>query len=177
MKLRTDIKNEKRNNILVILFIILFFTGAKLFSQTTDLARKTYLNPESNKETTYLFPNEGLSFVSQENNADSIYISIMADSVSEHQYMVNFYAFFPETIDIKTVTRIVIEFDDNSIFMVDAFRVEKENNYVEYDISKSLYVKLITVKFNRIIFNEKTQVTAKSNKDYFMSFFNAIANK
>lgn len=178
MKLRTDIKNEKRNNLLMILFSILFFAVATIASgQTEVLSRKTYFNSDLNKETTYLFPSGGLSFISEKNNMDSIYLSIMADSVGDGSYLVKLYAFLPKEFKVESVRNIAIEFTDNTVFVLDLSRIELTESYVEYELTQSIFEKMVSFKFNRIVFNETTQVFFKSERDYFISFFNAIAKK
>lgn len=178
MKLRTDIPNEVRNNRIAILISILILLAIfTLTGQTEVLSRKTYFNSELNKETTYLFPSGGLSFISEKNNADSVYLSIMADSVGDGSYLVKLYAFLPKEFKVESVRNIAIEFTDNTVFVLDLSRIELTESYVEYELTQSIFEKMVSVKFKRIVFNETTQVFFKSERDYFISFFNAIAKK
>lgn len=167
MKYRRDIPNEQRNNLLMFIFSIMFLLIA--FTCTSQV-RKTNFNHELNKETTLIFPNEGLMI-------DSIYLGALVDSIETNNYNVRLYAFLPENTILSDYKNIAIEFVDKSICIVEATRIETEERYIEYYIPNSVYNKIVTTKFKKIAFNNINKDFDKKDQNYFISFFNSFTVK
>ena len=111
MKLRTDIKNEKRNNLLMVLFSVVFlFVAFKVTGQNTVILSQENYNISAKKMVTSKFPESPLIFESPKNHNDTIFMSIMADSITKDVYIVKLYAFFPKNINgnEKNITRMKI---------------------------------------------------------------------
>ncbi len=176
MKLRTDLPNEGRNNLLMIIGVIAFFFIAFKVTGQTELARRANFDYEINKPTTLIFPSEGLEFVT-ESKLDTVYLSVIADSISVRQYGIKLYTFLPKTSKFQGVKSIIIEFEDKSMFAYETSRTEVSEGYTEYNLSKLAYQKLVTTRIKKIYFNSVTLNVVKSDRDYFISFFNALATK
>lgn len=174
MKLRSDIKNEKRNNLLMILFAVAFLVIAfKVTGQTLDVSRQSSYDNYLNKQVTSIFPTDPLLFASPVNKKDTIFLSIVADSVSVNAYKIKLYVFFPRNVDIKKTKSITLGFADKSTATFGVYKTDEKQGYVEYFLSEQSYKKLLRTKFEYVVFDNIAQCYVKNEQDYFVGFFNS----
>jgi len=103
-------------------------------------------------------------------NTDSIYISVLSDSVNLDRSTFNLYAYFPMNINPdKSV--MILKYTDNTDEILYQINKPDEDNYVEYHIVSNQY---------RSIFNKKVEsITLRGigtfklkDKSFFMDFYN-----
>lgn len=174
MKLKADIKNEKRNNLLMILFAIAFLVIAfKVTGQTLDVSRQESYDNYLNKQVTSIFPTNPLLFASPINKKDTIFLSIVADSVTVNAYKIKIYAFFPRNVDVRKTKSITFGMIDKSTITFGVYSLDEKQGYVEYFLSEQSYKKLLRTKFEYVVFDNIAQCNVKNEQDYFIGFLNS----
>jgi len=175
--LRKDIPNEGRNNILMFLFGIAFLMlAAKCTGQTVELTRADNYDDYLHRPTKRIYPKDALTFRSPINEKDTIYLSILADSVQVNAYSIKLYAFFPNTIDVRGSKRIIVTFTDKSVSTFKMCLATKEGdfNYMEYYLDEHSYTKLHTLKVINIEFESVYKYKIYED-DLFIAFLNSYA--
>jgi hypothetical protein len=174
MKLRTDIPKERRNNLLMALFVLLFFvTAVKCTSQTVEVKRQAGYDSYLEQQTTTIFPKTSLSFDSPINKKDTIFLSIMVDSIRPSGYTVNLYAYFPRNTNFNETKNVTLFFADESWFTF--YVTEKdETGYVVYHVDLSTLKKLTSTPVYRVAFDKIGKGDVSYNKNFFTSFFNSF---
>lgn len=110
-----------------------------------------------------------LRFTSPLNKSDSIFIGVMADSISAKMVDLELFGYFPKNINVKGLL-IIIEYTDGS---EDAFKYDfHAENYAVFRIVNDL--DNISIKKAKLIkFRNIAQYKIK-NQDYFINFFKQL---
>ena len=110
-----------------------------------------------------------LRFTSPLNKSDSIFIGVMADSISAKMVDLELFGYFPKNINVKGLL-IIIEYTDGS---EDAFKYDfHAENYAVFRIVNDLD-NISTKKAKLIKFRNIAQYKIK-NQDYFINFFKQL---
>jgi hypothetical protein len=110
-----------------------------------------------------------LRFTSPLNKSDSIFIGVMADSISAKMVDLELFGYFPKNINVKGLL-IIIEYTDGS---EDAFKYDfHAENYAVFRIANDLD-NISTKKAKLIKFRNISQYKIK-NQDYFINFFKQL---
>ncbi len=174
MKLRKDIPNERRNNLLMVLGVLLFLiTAAKCTGQTVEVKRQAGYDSYLEQPTTTIFPKTSLSFDSPLNKKDTIFFSVMVDSIKPNGYTVNLYAYFPRNLNYQQTNNVTLFFADESWFTF--YVTEKDDSgYVVYHVDLSTLKKLTKMPVYRVAFDKIGKGDVSYNKNFFTSFFNSF---
>ncbi len=175
--LRKDIPNERRNNVIaVIICLFLIVLATKCTSQTIELSRSANYNTDLNRETTRIYPKDALVFRSPMDEKDTIYLSILADSIQPNAYSIKLYAFFPKSVNTKKSKYVTITFTDNTsgVFRMCLNEEQSYYNYMEYNMNTNFYHKLKTLKVKNIEFESIYKYKIYED-DMFMAFLNSYA--
>ena len=110
-----------------------------------------------------------LRFTSPLNKSDSIFIGVMADSISAKMVDLELFGYFPKNINVKGLL-IIIEYSDGS---EDAFKYEfHAENYAVFRIANDL--DNISIKKAKLIKFRNIAEYKIKNQDYFINFFNQL---
>jgi hypothetical protein len=110
-----------------------------------------------------------LRFTSPLNKSDSIFIGVMADSISAKMVDLELFGYFPKNINVKGLL-IIIEYTDGS---EDAFKYEfHAENYAVFRIANDL--DNISIKKAKLIKFRNIAEYKIKNQDYFINFFNQL---
>ena len=110
-----------------------------------------------------------LRFTSPLNKSDSIFIGVMADSISAKMVDLELFGYFPKNINVKGLL-IIIEYADGS---EDAFKYEfHAENYAVFRIANDL--DNISIKKAKLIKFRNIAEYKIKNQDYFINFFNQL---
>lgn len=151
-------------NILTILTLLI---TSVIYSQ--DLGRIEFLDSLKNKTIVRKFNNGYMKFISPLNKQDTIYIGVMADSLSTELMELSLYGYFPHNLRIDEMT-VIVEYIDGS---EDCFKLRSvdNSNYAVFTIINDLgniYIK----KPKKIKFrNFNTYNIDSKYKDFFINFF------
>jgi hypothetical protein len=152
---------KKALTILAILLSSIFYSQ--------DLGRMEFLDSISNKMVVRKYQKEYMKFVSPLNKKDTIYIGVMADSISVSSMDLSLYGYFPDNIKLNMMN-VIIEYNDGT---EDCFRFKlvDDSNYAVFTIVNDLrYIYIKTPK--KIKFRNFCTYTIDSkNKDFFVNFF------
>ncbi len=153
----------KLTSVLVTLFLSLNF-----YSQE-PLGRIVFMDSVKNEMVVRKFNKMPMKFPSPLNKLDTLYIGVMADSISTTQMTLRIYGYFPYNIRINDMN-IILEYTDGSedVFKLVGF---DENNYGTFDIANDLnfiYKKTPKkIKFR----NFMVYKIEPKNKNFFIDFF------
>ena len=110
-----------------------------------------------------------LRFTSPLNKSDSIFIGVMADSISAKMVDLELFGYFPKNINVKGLL-IIIEYTDGS---EDAFKYDfHAENYAVFRIANDL--DNISIKKAKLIKFRNIAEYKIKNQDYFINFFNQL---
>lgn len=151
-------------NTLTTLIILL---TSIVYSQ--NLGRLEFLDSLTNNTVVRKYNNHYMKFISPLSKQDTIYISIMADSLSSDAMDLSLYGYFPNNIKLNMMN-IIIEYTDGS---EDSFKLRTvdDSNYAVFTIMNDLnniYFKTPKkIKFR----NFHTYKINANNKHFFLNFF------
>lgn len=168
-----EVVHDKRTKLvgrIVFLIAIAFFMGMCQFAgaQEMSIMRQLSYNKFYKKELVSKFPSYGLEIA---DGKDTIYLSILSDSISPKSYGIRLYAYFPENTDLNR-SKIRIGLSDGSEYYLVLNSVDFENRYVEYDLTDELYAKMLKIGVKKVAFNDVMKNYAIDDEYYFMAFLN-----
>jgi hypothetical protein len=154
--------------IAAILFTLFFIIASLCSSQVQRIAR------HHDKKIVTLLPEKPMKFNAGEN--DTIFVSILADSVGKSDYNVSVFMFMPKS-KFNINYSIQIGFEDGSSIELYSSTSAIKYNFLEYEIDEEYWQKLKACKFDLISFNHDNIVEPCVNirtKDYFIIFLNSL---
>ncbi len=151
--------------------LLLLFTTILSFSAWSQdsLGRIVFMDSSKNHMVVRKHSKMPMKFVSPINKKDTIYIGVMADSISNEEMNLSIYGYFPLNIRINGMI-IILEYTDGS---EDVFKMVElgENNYGSFSIINDLYY-LYSKTPKKIKFrNFAVYDIPKKNKNFFIDFF------
>ncbi len=179
MEYRKDIPKEGRNIIIVAILAIAFLLIANAITgQTLEVLRTDNYNEYLQCKTKRIYPKEALTFKASDEVKDSIFLSIMADSIKVNVYSIKLYAFFPKQVDIRGSKSITITFTDNTIAVFKMALSEQQGdfNYMEYIMDKNYYNHLRRLKIKSVEFEAVRRYKIYED-DLFKAFLNSYCSK
>lgn len=176
MKLRNDIKNEKRNNLLMILFAVAFLVIAfKVTGQTLDVSRHPGYDYNVKKQTTSISPTNPLIFGAPVNENDTIFLSIKADSLGSNIYSICLFVNYPKEVKLEfPYPTLRIDFDNGYTSFFNPIRVFNKINKIEYQVTPESLINLTENKYNHVVFGDIAQSYIKSDESFFIDFLQVI---
>lgn len=151
-------------NILTVLTILL---TSIVYSQ--DLGRLEFLDSLSSKTIVRKYNSSYMKFISPLSKHDTLYVSVMADSISTDVMELSLYGYFPDNMKLNMMC-VIIEYTDGS---EDFFKLRTvdDSNYAVFTIMNDLrfiYIKTPKkIKFrNFAVYNIESK-----HKDFFINFF------
>ena len=156
------------------LSIILLFLITSLYSQH-DVKRMFLHDTTLNADFTRRFSCCALTFKSPLCcDADTIYVSVLSDSIDVDKYTFNLFCYFPRNINPINSTMLLNYTDGtNEILYQPGF--PDENNYVEYYVASRQWNYISTKKVKSITFRGvSTFKVNPKDKTFFIDFYNKI---
>jgi len=158
----------KMKSILAIALFILL--AAAMHCQ--ELGRMSFTDTVYNKTVVRKFKKEYMKFPSPINKKDTLYVGVMADSISPQLLSLSLFGYFPENLNLKGMI-VIIEFQDGSEDVFNLASVD-ETNYAVFGIIndlKSIYIKAPKkIKFR----NLASYGIDSRQKDFFTDFFKKL---
>lgn len=162
-------KNRKLDVIILLIIVALFLGMCQLANaQEMDIERHITYNKFYKKNVVCKYPSYGLEVV---NGNDTIYFSILADSISPRQYGIRLYAYFPEGTDLNN-SAINIGLSDGSEYYLTFNSIDNEISYVEYDLTDELFHKMYKIGVKTVSFNYSDKKLPIDDEYYFYAFLN-----
>ena len=161
--LKQDPKTESSLQKKIILFVILFFAIAFYCNGQIHSYHRYNDSPIVTK-----VPDIALGF---HKGKDTIYISIMADSINPLLYETSLYAYLPKSMKVNDIT-IGFEGDISQKFNVSYIdSVSYSKNYVEYHGTAMAYYVICNIKYKYINFEgSKIHLPPLNRETYFIDF-------
>ena len=144
------------------------FLAVNVYAQE-PLQRLVFMDSAKNQLVIRKFNRIPMKFASPLNRLDTLYIGVMADSISATTMNLKVYGYFPTNIRINDMT-IILEYMDGS---EDAFKLIgfDEYNYGTFEIVNDLsfiYNKALKkIKFRNFV----VYAVQPKNKNFFIDFF------
>ncbi len=150
-----------------ILTILAILLCSLVYSQ--DIGRLEFFDSLKNKTIVRKFNIGYMKFVSPISKQDTIYVGVMADSVSTDFMELSLYSYFPNNIKLNKMN-VIIEYSDGT---EDCFNLRSvdDSNYAVFSIINDLdYIYIKTPK--KIKFRKLGAYNIESkNKYFFTNFF------
>lgn len=143
------------------------FLAVNVYAQE-PLQRMVFMDSIKNELVVRKFNKMPMKFTSPLNRLDTLYIGVMADSISETKLQLSIYGYFPNNVRINNMN-IIIEYTDGS---EDAFKLVgfDEFNYGTFEIINDIF-NLSTKVPKRIKFRNFAIYTIQpKDKNFFMDF-------
>ena len=159
-------KERTKQWLAAIICFLFLFTANKCASQNQRVVR-------ANKHIAFA-PTRPLVFNTV--TKDTIYVSILADSISSLEYEYGLYASMSSKVSIQGF-KIKIGFTDNTTFEFHQVRINNKHNWAEFSIDLELLAKMQSVKFDYLCFeNDRISYRCANigNGDYFIKFFSKL---
>lgn len=166
-------KHERLNKFLLGLCIIMFFAIAAKCTAQIDVHRNTVFNELLKHDITTISPAEGLKFGSPTGRQDTIFLSVLADSLTIKSYCIRLYAFFPKGIDIDGYG-VTLKFSDGYYFKCKQVLYDKTDNYCEYTLPNDIYYHLAHATCSDISLENVGEIVNLKYKEFFMDFVNTL---
>lgn len=164
IKLRKDIPNERRNNLAMAIFSLLFIIlAAKCSGQ---IQRSTTENG-----LVYKY-NERPIFYIIDKEQTRLALNINADSLGNGKFKVSLKASVPCT---KNPYKIKIGFGDGTNICLNSYEHDYKFGYAGFELSNEAYNKLKTTKYDYIAFETKEALypcVSIKNTNFFIDFLN-----
>jgi len=160
---------EKAKKRLFLLFSILFLLIAHKCAG--QISRVNRMLDSLNVWTIY--PNVPMKF-NPGNDGDTIYVSIVADSIESYSYEYKLLVAFPVNKSIKGYW-VEIGFKNGEVGSF--YQLHRNNNFAEFVITSENLHRLESYKFDYISFNTRYVIepcTMVKTKDYFMKFLQQL---
>jgi hypothetical protein len=137
-----------------------------------ELGRMTFMDSLNQKMIVREYKKEYMKFNSPINRYDTLYVGVMADSVSTELLNLSLFGYFPENINLKGMM-VIIEYQDGSEDVFKLISVD-ETNYAVFGIMndlKNIYIKTPKkIKFRNFV-NYNIDV---KHKNFFVDFFKKL---
>jgi hypothetical protein len=153
-----------------ILTVMMLLITSMNYSQ--ELGRMTFMDTTHTETVVRKFKKEYMKFVSPITKQDTIYIGVMADSVSTDLINVSLFGYFPYNLNLNG-TLIIIEYQDGSEDVFKLLSVDN-TNYAVFGVINDL--RNLYTKFpKKIKFRNFTNYNIENkNKNFFIDFFKIL---
>lgn len=164
--MRTDIKNERRNNLLMVLFGIAFFIIA-------SCATGQNIKRGVNKAGIVYKYNARPVFFSTNKQKDALVFNIGADSIGYKNYNVYVYC---QILGQKSAYDLKIGFPDGHTEILKPFEFDQETGYSKFEVKGQFYDRLKIMKYDYICFETKETLYPCTDIAYPLVFTNFLNN-
>lgn len=105
-------------------------------------------------------------------DGDTIWVSVMSDSVGVDRYTFNLYTYFPRNINPLNVA-MIIDYTDKTNEILYQINFPTENNYAEYYLISRQFQAITTKKVKSIEFRGIGKFKVK-DKSFFIDFYKKV---